>query len=57
MQNWITNILLMFGISQPPVTVSEFLWDLVLIWLGLYIIKYCIVLFVGVLRDMTKVGF
>lgn len=57
MQNWITNILLMFGITQPPVTVNEFLWDLVLIWLGLYIIKYCVVLFVGVLRDMTKVGF
>lgn len=57
MQSWVYNILAMFGISQPPITVNEFLWDLVLIWVGLYIIKYCVVLFIGVLRDIAKVGF
>ena len=36
----ISDVLLLFGISSAPATVQEFLWDLIVIVVGLYVIKY-----------------
>lgn len=36
----ISDVLLLFGISSAPVTVQDFLWDLLVIVVGLYVIKY-----------------
>lgn len=36
----ISDVLLLFGISEPPTTVQEYLWYVLVIVVGLYVIKY-----------------
>lgn len=38
--NIVSEVLLLFGISAPPTTVQDFLWDIIIIVVGLYIVKY-----------------
>lgn len=54
MTNMIWAVLNLFGISAPPVTVQEFLWDLVIIFIGLTLIKTVISFIFGFLKDTRK---
>ena len=36
----ISDLLLLFGISGPPNTVQDYLWDVLVIVVGLYVVKY-----------------
>ena len=45
MNSIITQVMALFGIASAPVTVSEFLWDLIILVVGLFIVKYVMIFF------------
>jgi len=54
MTNMINSILVLFGITQPPETVQEFLWDLIIIFIGLVIIKTVLSFTFGFFKLMQR---
>ena len=38
--NIISSVMALFGIYTAPVTVSEFLWDCIILFVGLYIMLH-----------------
>ena len=51
----ISSVMSLFGITQAPVTVSEFMWDVIIIIIGLWIIKYIMIFFTSLLVEMLKI--
>ena len=39
MNSIISQVMALFGITSAPVTVSDFLWDLIILVVGLFIVK------------------
>jgi len=56
MSTLISETFLMFGITQQPTTVQEFLWDLLVLFVGFYIIKWVTVTFFSFVKDMMRIG-
>ena len=54
MTSIIAEIMSIMGISQVPTTVQEYLWDLVILFVGLYIIKYIMVFVSAVFSAVMK---
>lgn len=54
MTNIVWSILNLFGITAAPTTVQEYLWDLVLIVVGLYVVKYVWLFVIDVFSEMLK---
>lgn len=54
MNTIISQILTFFGITQPPQTVSELLWDLVILFVGFYVVKWITVTVFTLMRDMMR---
>ena len=50
----IEQILQMFGIQQAPQTASELMWDILIIVVGLYIVKYCMIFILALMKEMLK---
>lgn len=53
--NIISSVMTLFGISQAPVTVSEFLWDVIILIVGLFIVKYCMIFITSLFSEMLKI--
>lgn len=56
MSTIINQILTFFGITQPPQTTSEFLWDLVILFVGFYVVKWVTVTVFSLMKDMMRLG-
>ena len=54
--NIISSVMSLFGITDAPVTVSEFLWDCIILFVGLYIIKYVMIFITGLFREMMRLN-
>ena len=54
--NIISSVMALFGIYTAPVTVSEFLWDCIILFVGLYIIKYVMIFITGLFREMMRLN-
>ena len=54
MNTIISQILTFFGIAQAPTTVSELLWDLVILFVGFYVVKWVTVTVFSLMKDMIK---
>lgn len=54
MSNIITSVMALFGISQAPTTVSEFLWCIITLIVGLYIVKYVWLFFTDLFTEMMR---
>lgn len=54
MSSIIAEIMSIMGITQVPATVQEYLWDLVVLFVGLYIIKYIMVFVTAVFQSIMK---
>lgn len=52
----IQSILTLFGITQVPTTVSEFLWCIVIIVVGLWVVKYCMLFIMMLFKAALKIG-
>lgn len=50
----ITRILTLFGISQQPVTVQEFLWDIIILIVGMFVVKWILVTVFGLIKFLMK---
>ena len=50
----ITDIMQICGIYEPPVTVSDFLWDVLIIFVGLCIIKVIMLIVVELIKLMIR---
>lgn len=46
----------LFGIYNAPVTVSDFLWDLIILIVGLFIVKYCMIFIVSLFKEIMRIG-
>lgn len=55
MNNIILSVLSLFGIDQTPVTVQEYLWDMILISVGLSIIKAILAFVFGFFKEVGKI--
>ena len=50
----LTNMLLNFlGITQPPASVAELIWDFLLIVMGLVVIKLMLSFFFGLMKSIN----
>lgn len=54
--NIIASIMYMFGISSAPVTVYDFLWDCLIIVVGLYIVKYVMIFITSLFSEMMRIN-
>ena len=54
--NIISSVMALFGIYSAPVTVSDFLWDCIILFVGLYIIKYVMIFVTGIFREMMRLN-
>lgn len=54
MTNIITSLLTLIGINSVPSTPQEFLWDCIVIVVGLYVIKYCMIFITSLFSQMMK---
>ena len=54
MTSIITSLLNLIGISSIPSTPQEFLWDCIVIVVGLYIIKYCMIFITSLFVQMMR---
>lgn len=51
----LANMLLNFlGINQPPTSVAELIWDLMVIVMGLVVIKLMLSFFFGLMKSINK---
>lgn len=51
----LANMLLNFlGISQPPTSVAELIWDMLVIIMGLVVIKLMLGFFFGLMKSINK---
>ena len=55
MINVISEVMYFFGISEAPVTVSDFMWDILILVVGLYIVKYCMIFITSLFSEMLKI--
>lgn len=55
MTNVISEVMAFFGIYEAPVTVSDFLWDIIILVVGLYIVKYCMIFITSLFSEMMKI--
>ena len=51
----ISSIMALFGITSAPVTVSDFLWDAIILIVGLYIVKYVMIFITSLFNEMLKI--
>ena len=56
MSNIITSILTLIGINSAPTTVAEFMWTTIVLVVGLYVIKYCMIFIISLFQQMLKIG-
>lgn len=54
MSNIISSLLILLGITSIPSTPQEFLWDCIVIVVGLYIIKYCMIFITSLFSQMMR---
>lgn len=54
MNNVVSSVLNLFGITQAPITAQEFLWDALLIVVGLYVVKYVWLFFSDLFSEMLR---
>lgn len=54
MNTIITSILALIGITQPPTTIVELLWDVILLIVSLLVIKYATLAIFGLMKTMIK---
>lgn len=54
MANIISSVMTLFGITQVPTTVSEFLWCIITLIVGLYIVKYVWLFFSDLFTEMLR---
>lgn len=55
MNNIILSVLSLFGINQAPATVQEYLWDMILISVGIAIIKAILAFVFGFFKEVGKI--
>lgn len=51
----ISSVMQLFGITEVPQTVGDLLWVFITIVVGLYIVKYCMIFFLTILKEMVKI--
>lgn len=56
MNGIIWSVLNLFGITQVPTTVQEFLWDLVILFVGITIVKAVLAFIFGFFKDAGKLS-
>lgn len=56
MNGIIWSVLNLFGITQVPTTVQEFLWDLVILFVGITIVKSVLAFIFGFFKDAGKLS-
>ena len=56
MINIISSVMSLFGITDAPVTVSDFLWDCIILFVGLYIVKYVMIFVTSIFREMMRLN-
>lgn len=44
----------LFGITQIPVTTQELVWDIMILIVGLFIVKYCMIFILDLMKTMVK---
>ena len=54
MNSVVASVLSLFGITQVPTTAQEFLWDALLIVVGLYVVKYVWLFFSDLFTEMIR---
>lgn len=50
MSDIITSIFTLFGITSIPSTVQDFLWDLMILFVGMWLVKTTVVFFLSVFK-------
>lgn len=53
--NVISSVMSLFGIYEAPTTVSEFLWDVIILVVGLFIVKYCMIFITSLFSEILKI--
>lgn len=53
--NIISSVMALFGIYDAPVTASEFLWDVLIIVVGLFIVKYVMIFVTNLFSEVLKI--
>jgi hypothetical protein len=51
----IGQIMFCFGIEQVPQTASELIWCIVTILVGLFVVKYCMLFILTLMKEMVKI--
>jgi hypothetical protein len=54
MSSIIDQVLALIGITQPPQTIQEFFWDLIIIIAGVIIIKAILAFVFGFFKEVAK---
>lgn len=54
--NIISSVMGLFGIYSAPVTASEFLWDVLIIVVGLFIVKYVMIFVTNLFSEVMKIN-
>ena len=50
----IGSIMNLFGITQVPTTVGELIWTVITLIVGLFIVKYCMLFILELMKAMVK---
>ena len=56
MNSIISQVMALFGITSAPVTVSDFLWDLIILVVGLFVVKYVMIFFSSLFSEAWKLN-
>ena len=54
MDSIIMQILDLFGITQVPTTVQEFLWVVIVLFVGLWCVKWICIFVFGLMKQMMR---
>lgn len=52
----IMSVLSLFGIEQAPTTALELVWDVFIIIIGLFMVKYVMIFIISFIREALKLG-
>lgn len=55
MNSIIDSVFSLFGIVEPT-TVAELMYDIIKLFVGMYVVKYAMIAFVSFFRDVKTIG-
>ena len=51
----IESVMALFGINGQPATALDLLWDVVILVVGFFIVKYVMLFVISLMREMLKI--